>query len=249
MASGQVVDLHRSEIGGQHFAAAAPAQQAATGGRQNVLWQGAGFAFASFVASSTTQTAIYSSFAILIFFIIWLYLGWVILLIGASVSFYHQNPLQMTRQYHAVAINNHLREHLALLVMHYIGDSFYRDRSPWTIDALSNQLSISKDSIRDILDLLEANHIVTENAQDPAGYIPARAMDTIKLMDILDTVRIYNPQPEMINKQRLTSTSVDRIMEDVRNAIIGALSEQTLKELVVSQDILASGNREAGGQA
>ena len=205
-----------------------------------ILWEGAGLAFASFVASSTTQTAIYSSFAILIFFIIWLYLGWVILLIGASVSFYHQNPLQMTRNYHAVAINNHLREHLALLIMHYIGDSFYRDRPAWTVDAISAELSIAKDSIHDILDLLEANHIVTENADEPPAYLPARAMDTIKLMDILDAVRIYNPQPEMINKQRLTSESVDQIMDNVRNAIINALAEQTLKDMVINHDIRAS---------
>ena len=53
-----------------------------------VLWQSAGWAFALFVASSTRYAAIYSSFAILVLFLIWLYVSWLILLFGADISFY-----------------------------------------------------------------------------------------------------------------------------------------------------------------
>ncbi|MDZ7810879.1 MAG: YhjD/YihY/BrkB family envelope integrity protein [Arhodomonas sp.] len=51
-----------------------------------VLWQSTGWVFASFVAGSTRYTAIYSAFAALILFMIWLYLSWLILLLGASVA-------------------------------------------------------------------------------------------------------------------------------------------------------------------
>ena len=57
-----------------------------------VLWETIGWAFASFVVTSAKYTAIYSAFATLIFFMIWLYLCWMILLIGASIAFYVQNP-------------------------------------------------------------------------------------------------------------------------------------------------------------
>lgn len=57
-----------------------------------ILWETAGALFASFIVNSGNYTVVYSSFAVLILFMIWLYLSWLILLIGAAISYYHQNP-------------------------------------------------------------------------------------------------------------------------------------------------------------
>ena len=43
------------------------------------------------MAGSTQYAAIYSSLAILIIFMIWLYVSWIVVLVGASVSFYMQH--------------------------------------------------------------------------------------------------------------------------------------------------------------
>src|SRR3546814_5180450 len=48
------------------------------------LWQTGSLAFASLVAGATNYNAIYSSFAIVIFLLIWIYVGWMILLIGCQ---------------------------------------------------------------------------------------------------------------------------------------------------------------------
>ena len=83
-----------------------------------VLWQTIGWGFASFVVNSTKYAAIYSGFAILILFMIWLYLAWLILLVGASIAFYQQHPeyllLPTRRTSH---IGNRQRERLGLLAM------------------------------------------------------------------------------------------------------------------------------------
>ena len=57
-----------------------------------LLWQLAGTAFAAFVAGSTRYTAIYSGFAALVVFLIWLYVAWLIVLIGGQVAYFHQHP-------------------------------------------------------------------------------------------------------------------------------------------------------------
>ncbi|MCK4705250.1 MAG: YihY/virulence factor BrkB family protein, partial [Gammaproteobacteria bacterium] len=57
-----------------------------------VLWETTGWLFASFVVNSGNYTVVYSSFAVLVLFMIWLYLSWLILLIGAAISYYHQHP-------------------------------------------------------------------------------------------------------------------------------------------------------------
>ena len=57
-----------------------------------LMWQSASYAFAAFVAGATNYNAIYSGFAIVIFVLIWLYLGWLILLCGCQVAYFAQCP-------------------------------------------------------------------------------------------------------------------------------------------------------------
>ncbi|CAN0575897.1 unnamed protein product, partial [Ectocarpus sp. 12 AP-2014] len=73
-----------------------------------VSWQAAGMLFASFVAGSAKYEAIYSSFAIGIILLIWIYLNWMILLLGASLSFYLQNPGSVAKR-HQVQLSAELQ--------------------------------------------------------------------------------------------------------------------------------------------
>jgi membrane protein len=52
----------------------------------------AGAGFAAFVVSSLYYTAVYASFAILMVFLIWLYVGWFIVLVGGEVAYVYQHP-------------------------------------------------------------------------------------------------------------------------------------------------------------
>lgn len=57
-----------------------------------ILWELLGWIFASFVVTSANHQAIYSGFAVVILFLLWLQISWLILLTGASITFYLQNP-------------------------------------------------------------------------------------------------------------------------------------------------------------
>ena len=57
-----------------------------------VLWKITGWGFAEFIASSSKYDAIYSSFAIMIVLLIWLYLSWLILLVGSQIAFVCNTP-------------------------------------------------------------------------------------------------------------------------------------------------------------
>ena len=116
-----------------------------------VLWETTGWIFASFVVSSTRYTAVYSGFAILILFIIWLYLSWLILLVGAKISFYHQHPAFLTVSREELHLSNRGREKLTLLIMHHIGYNYYHNMEPWTLDALVNRLAMPLEPVQDII--------------------------------------------------------------------------------------------------
>ena len=57
-----------------------------------MLWQTASIGFSVFASNAGNVNAIYSSFAILILLLIWLYVSWMIVLLGCRVAFWIQHP-------------------------------------------------------------------------------------------------------------------------------------------------------------
>lgn len=56
-----------------------------------ILWAAVGKVFTAMVVYTTRLTIVYAGFAIIIAALLWTYLGWLILLVGARLSFYLQN--------------------------------------------------------------------------------------------------------------------------------------------------------------
>ncbi|MBP54397.1 MAG: ribonuclease BN, partial [Marinobacter sp.] len=88
-----------------------------------ISWQAAGMLFASFVAGSAKYAAIYSSFAIGIILLIWVYLNWMILLLGSSIAFYLQNPGSVAKR-RQVRLSPELLEKTGLALMWLVAKPF-----------------------------------------------------------------------------------------------------------------------------
>lgn len=82
-----------------------------------IIWQGTGTNFTAFVAISTSYTVIYSGFAILMLLMVWVYLSWLILLIGASIAYYHQHPERLSWRGLNMHLSAQAREQLTLQLM------------------------------------------------------------------------------------------------------------------------------------
>ena len=74
----------------QTYVKARPALQAA--GATALMWQMNSLGFGYFVGISTSYNAIYSSFAVPLFTLIWLYVSWMIVLLGSQLAYYFQYP-------------------------------------------------------------------------------------------------------------------------------------------------------------
>ncbi len=116
-----------------------------------VLWQTAGWGFAVFVASSTHSAAIYSSFAILVLFLIWLYTSWLVLLIGADIAFYVQNPEYLYAMLGEPRLSNRMGERLAIAVMQKVASHFMRGLPAWTLHQLTQHLAVPMHAVEVVL--------------------------------------------------------------------------------------------------
>jgi membrane protein len=161
----------------------------AAGAIGGILWQSAGWAFALFVASSTRYAAIYSSFAILILFLIWLYVSWLILLFGADIAFYLQHPEYLYALPGEPRLSNRMRERLALAVAGLVAAHFIDGRPPWTAQQLAQRLGVPMYAVDATLDALTDGDVLVPTADDPPAYVPARDLDRLPLAGLLAAVR------------------------------------------------------------
>ncbi len=209
-------------------------KSALTGGiLAGILWEVTGWAFASFTIKSVQYAAIYSGFALLIMFMIWIYLNWLILLAGAQVSFYHQYPNFLSDDNEDIRLSNRLRERIGFLVMYFIGYNFYNNKPPWTLHSLSGRVGLPSEPVDDVLILLKKNSLILETGDDPPAYLPARDIETIPLQEILDAIRVASGTSPL-EKQAASVPEVDGVIETLDSAISGQLGEKTLKDIVLS---------------
>jgi len=197
------------------------------------LWQTVGWGFASFVVTSAKYAAIYSGFAILIIFMIWLYVAWLILLVGASIAFYHQHPEHLTLRSRDTALSNRLKERLALSAMYLITQSHFRGTSPWTLEGLAQHLAVPTDAVISIIDPLEARGLVIAAGEDPFIYVPAQAPERITLKTLLEAVRSGGEESDPSTQQLCREQAVTSIISRVDQAVDTALAGITLRELCV----------------
>jgi membrane protein len=196
-----------------------------------LLWQTIGWGFAAFVVTSTKYTAIYSGFAILILFMMWLYLAWLILLVGASIAFYHQNPEYLRQR--EFPLSNRLKERLALQAIQLIGRSHYGRGGPWTTAKLAQHLKVPEETIVGVLSALKDGGLVVTTNDHPAAYVPARSLDSIPLAAVLDTVRIAGEHPYLNLDCLSPQPHIDRLTARIDAAVEQTLQSQTLKDLAL----------------
>jgi membrane protein len=200
-----------------------------------VLWQTAQWIFTSFVVSTSKYPAIYAGFAVLIFFMIWLYISWLILLIGSKIAFYHQYPQVVSVKKGVLKISGRLKEHIVLGIMYLIGTNFHLNKEPWTLKTLVKRLGMPFETIQDMLIRLEKNGLIIESGDDPPAYLPSRDTETITLQEILNTIRCSEETVCDKYTQSMSIPKVETIMKKVDVQIASGLLNKTLKDLISNE--------------
>lgn len=206
-----------------------------------ILWETTGWLFASFVAGSTNYTAVYSSFAILMIFMIWLYLSWLILLTGASIAYYHQHPERISNRYQILRLSCRLREKTALLIMFKIADHFHNDRSEtWTQSSLAKSLDIADDAVALVIDSLEQNKLLQRCGEDGQGFTPARSLEKISISDIWNAARTAEETPLLDPDKLESNDAIDSLLGETDKIVHGHFAGKTLLDIVSRQQELTS---------
>ncbi len=201
------------------------------------LWETTGLVFGAFAAGSTNYTAIYSGFAILILFMIWLFISWLILLLGASIASYTQNPHYLELRRGEIELSPASFERLALLVLTYIGRQHCQNGAEWSADTLSKWLGVPRGVVDLLLQRLHGAGLLLRTAETVGPpYVPAMELETMRLKDVLDALRASSGSRDWSTTRLPRDAAVDALLAEVDTALGEALRGRSMRDLVLGED-------------
>lgn len=196
------------------------------------LWQSTGLIFAEFASSSTKYAAIYSGFAILVLFMIWLYLSWFILLLGSQVAYYVQYPEQIRLSNQRVPLSGRLREQMALLAIYWIAYRFVRHKKPLSIEELCQLLAIPAERVAETVQMLMERELVVETNEEPSTYVMQSDPANMTVAEFFQIVRSPNDEQLMMDDQIQSVADVDAVIAQMESSASEKLAGLTLRKLV-----------------
>jgi membrane protein len=198
-----------------------------------IMWATLGMVFAAFLANSARTQAIYASFAIAITTLIWLYLNWLILLIGSQIAFYFQNPAYLRIGRREPRLSNAMRERVALNIMYLVGKEFRNPVLGVNLRNLSRTLRIPSITLAPIASGLEASGLITTNESE--ALLPGREMSRIALGEILAVVRLDGETGS--HRDPKWDSPIEVLGKSLDDAIAETIAEKSLADLLDEADV------------
>ena len=193
-----------------------------------IVWAATGAAFTAMVLYTTRLTLVYAGFAIIVAVFVWTYLGWVILLAGAQLAFYLQNPNYLRLGHAALRLSSNEQERLALDIMARVAQGHRAGKPPWTLEQLSHALALPAIAIADIAEHLERTGLLVQ--ADDGKLFPGREINSITLAEIIHCARSrrtgHEPHP------RLSAAGVLELQEAMEQGWRSACGARTLADLL-----------------
>lgn len=191
-----------------------------------MLWQLAYQGYITFQVGMAKYQAIYGAFAQLPVLMIWLYISWVIVLLGAEVVFACQNAGTYALERFASYTSFHMREWLASAVYFSLAQTFSKGAGPWSAVRFAHQHRIPIRLLREILDILVHEKFLVEDAANPEHYVPGRDPDTVTPWHILYTLRHYGKHDidDVLKLQDVCATAVMEQVEEAAQEVAGSRS-------------------------
>jgi membrane protein len=147
--------------------------------------------YITFQVGVARYNAIYGSFAALPLFMIWLQLSWLIVLLGAELSFAHQNVDTFEFEPDSLRVSHAFKRLLSLRIVNLLVKHFSDGDSSWNEAKISDTLGIPVRLVRQILHELVACGIISQvkvDEDEATAFQPARNPDNMTIKYVVDAL-------------------------------------------------------------
>ncbi len=194
------------------------------------------FGFAMYVNyAATNLTRLYgSSLLVLPLFLLWIWMVWTVILLGAEVAFNIQNYYDLVASSHLRRKGFNYRLYLAVRVVFYICDSFYKGNvASNTIDTVARAYAVPPLAIRNIVTKLLDHEIIREVKVGNDAYSPGKDIAHLAILDVYTAINdIEFDVPEGVTEEDSIHDSVAKVLRGVGKEVDGRLGEVSFLDLV-----------------
>ncbi len=197
-----------------------------------LLWATVGRIFTELVVYTSRLTLVYAGFAVIVAALLWAYFGWLILLVGAQLTFYLQNPNYLRLGLVELRLSNVEREDLALRIMYLVGRSHARGKR-WRSNALAGELGLPGVAVSQVVAALEAAGMLIRT--ELGELSPARDIGHIEVRSILEVARSQRTGHTPIRE--MSWPAVDQLEAELSHAWRDRCGNRTLRDLVEADSL------------
>lgn len=198
------------------------------------LWQVSQWGYLNFQVGVARYNAIYGTMAALPILMVWIYLSWMIVLLGLEMTYATQNLRTIRQDIRGARVNFASLEFIALTILLFLGRRFYLGQPALGQEELSLHLDVPPRLLHSILDELARLGFVVATAQnvDGVGYQPAQALEKIKLHDVIRGLAVDGTDYSQLSKtpERGVIAGVAEVLKEAEQQ---ALAGMTLRDLVL----------------
>lgn len=204
-----------------------------------VLTYGFFLAHVGFQLGVARYNALYSSFAAVPLFLVWIFVSWLAVLFGASVAAAHEDEAGFRWRIGKVREPFAVRERLALRFAVDATRAYVAGKPAPTIAELAQRAGVPEAFARDVLGTLCAEGVLAAGeARDRIGYIPARDIARLRATHVIEAIRGET------HARRPAFDAVDDAVLEVIAVLHGsgeaASKNPTLRELAERAESVAS---------
>lgn len=176
--------------------------------------------------------AVYGSFAALPLFLVWLKLSWFIVLFGAEVSFAHQNVDTFELEPDSLKTSRTFRKKIAVLVTRLLAKNFCEVKPAMSASQIGQELDLPIRLVRDVInDLTNANVLaeVMVNGNKDVAYQPARDLENLKIMDVLNAVEEKGADMDIVGSASFDA--INKAFENIQQASSQSQGNARIKDI------------------